>query len=181
MENMTLRPLTACLLVLSVGAGCAPEGSESAPAMLLEGRPSGQVTEDASANSRAPNPANGANAAKAGDAASSFLPDGRAVETDELTQTVAELCRARLEAFSDPRAAKATYERSRAGIETATRALAPSYALAAASLAEARDAVEGDLAPDPPRPTLDLNLGLLTERMRAGLARLGIRSAPCKR
>jgi hypothetical protein len=178
MENMTLRPLTACLLVLSVGAGCAPEGSESAPAMLLEGRPSGQVTEDASANSRAPNPANAANA---GNAASSFLPDGRAVEADALTQTVAELCRARLEAFSDPRAAKATYERSRAGIETATRALAPSYALAAASLAEARDAVEGDLAPDPPRPTLDLNLGLLTERMRAGLARLGIRSAPCKR
>jgi len=108
--------------------------------------------------------------------------DGQAVEVDRLTGAVAGLCLAREQASKDVRAAKATYEqRSRDGIETATRALRPSYSRAASTVAEAAADVEADLAADPPRASLGLNLGVLAERTREGLARLGISTSDCKR
>ncbi len=182
---------TACLLAMTLWTACASQENESAPAMLLEGRESGEVTEngagedgrtadgrsegdagsdagrDGSPGSTAENPSNG------------VVQGEQAAVSKELAQTVAGLCVARSQASTDPEAAKATYARSSARIETATRALRPSYSLAASNLTEARALVEADLATDPPRRTLFLNLGLLTERMREGLARLGIRSSPC--
>jgi len=105
--------------------------------------------------------------------------DGNALDVNEL---VAGLCLARLQASTDPGAAEATYnQRSRNGVAIVASALKGSNSILASSLAEAAAGVEADLGTDPPRPTLDLNLGRLTEMTREGLARLAIRTSACEK
>ncbi len=183
---MTRWRVMACLLAMTLATTCAPDG-ESAPAILLEGRPSGEVTENGPSDQGATSdgepsgiPAEQGSPSAAPDPSTSRV-EGQALDTEEVVQAVGGLCLARVQASSDPRAARATFTRSRAGIETTARALQPSYSPASASVTEMSALVEADLAADPPRPTLDLHLGMLTERMREGLARLGIRSSPCKK
>lgn len=107
--------------------------------------------------------------------------DGAAVESKGLASAVSGLCRAREQVPTDPRAAKATYEKqSRPAIADAGRALRPSYSVAAEALAQATADVDADVSVDPPRPTLAPNLSRLIEVARQGLARLGIATPACE-
>jgi hypothetical protein len=102
-------------------------------------------------------------------------------EVANVADGVAGLCQARQEAKADPRAARATYDaRARAAIESAARALQPSYALQASTLTNAAERVDADLTADPPPASLTDNLGLLTGAMRESLARLGIVTRACE-
>ena len=108
--------------------------------------------------------------------------DAEEVESNGLAAAVAGLCLAREQASGDARAAKATYERrSRVGVDATVRALQDSYSIAASAVAHASDVVEADVATDPPRPTLVVNLTRLTEVTREGLALLGISTPACTR
>lgn len=102
------------------------------------------------------------------------------MEVARLTDAVAGLCQARRQAATDPRAAKATYDRlSRYGVDTTVRLLQPSYSLTAAAVTKAAERVRADLATEPANPTLADDLGRLTEELRRGLARLGITTMTC--
>lgn len=99
-----------------------------------------------------------------------------------LAGAVSGLCLAHRQASTDPRAAKATYHgRARNGVEVTARALQGSYSILASRLAEAAAAVEADLVPDPPRPSLGVSIAGLIERMREGVARLGIPTPACEK
>lgn len=105
---------------------------------------------------------------------------GETVEVARLTEAVSGLCQARQQAATDPRAAKATYDRrSRYGVDTMARLLPPSDAATAAALTKAAEQVQADLAPAPASATLTDGLGRLTEELRRGLARLGIATGAC--
>lgn len=106
------------------------------------------------------------------------MPDDRAAP---LIDAVAGLCQARDQLRTDPRAAKATYDRrSRDGVHTTARTLQDSYSLLATDMSRAAELVEADLANEPQGASLSDNLARLTATMREGLARLGIPTDACE-
>ena len=106
---------------------------------------------------------------------------GEEVETTGLADAVSGLCLARQQGLSDLRVAKETYDRrSRPGVDEIARALGASYSIQASAVADAARAVAADLAMDPPRSELLVNLARLMEVTREGLARLGIPTPPCR-
>lgn len=108
--------------------------------------------------------------------------DGERVESRLLAEAVTELCLAREQASTDPRAATMTYDRgSRSGIAQIARALQEAYSVQASAIIDAAQVVEADIGMEPPPPSLALHLARLTEVARHGLARLGIVTPPCER
>ncbi len=115
-------------------------------------------------------------------ASTTIVVDGETIDVAPLTEALAGLCQARLQAASDAPAAKATYDRrARSGVETVARVLQRSYAVLASSMATAVERVRGDATAEPARPSLPEDLGRLSELMREGLARLGVPTPPCER
>ncbi len=115
-------------------------------------------------------------------APTTIVVDQQTIEVAPLTEAVAGLCQARVEAANDTRAATTTYDRrSRPGIDTTVRLLQPSNARLASSLVAAIERVEADLAAGPASPALASDLARLTELLREGLARLGLPTPACAR
>lgn len=109
-----------------------------------------------------------------------IVADGERVEVARLIEAVSGLCEAREQASKTPAAAKTTYgRRSKNGVEATIKALRSSHAGLATAVTEAFDRVEADLLTQPPAPTLADDLGQLGERMRRGLAALGITTKNC--
>ena len=106
--------------------------------------------------------------------------DGRVLETARLVDAVSGLCQAGREAASDPRAAKATYDRrAHEGLVATVAALRSSYSLLASRLTEAAEAFEGKAASDP-SPSVAEDLARVGAVMREGLAALGVATEPCQ-
>ena len=106
--------------------------------------------------------------------------DAQSVDSG-LADAVAGLCQARREAERDPPMAKATFERRAQEPARATAdALAPSYSILASRITETLAEIEGAAAAVPPSPAFPHELATLIELLREGLARLGIRTAPCQ-
>ena len=111
-----------------------------------------------------------------------IVADGQTIDVAPLTEALAGLCQARLEAVTDAPAAKATYDRrSEPGVDTVVRLLQRSYAVLASSMVTVVERVEADAALNAVPPSLPDDLARLTEIMRQGLASLGVATAACGR
>lgn len=118
--------------------------------------------------------------ASVGGTGATIMADGQQVDAARLIDAVSGLCEARQQAPTTPAAARATYDRrSKYGVEATIQALRSSDAVLASAITEARDRVEADLATQPPAPTLADDLAHLSERMRRGLAALGVTTQAC--
>ena len=106
-----------------------------------------------------------------------IVVDGQTIEVAPLREALNGLCQARHEAATDPRTAKAIYDRrAQVGVDAAVRILRRSYSVVASSMAAAVgriDAAPADVA------TLADDLARLAQLTRDGLARLGVTTSPC--
>lgn len=141
------RRIWACVLPVALAAGCSPRDDSSASI--------------ARATKRTP---------------TTIVVDGQTVDVDQLRAALTGLCQAGREAATDPKAAKATYDRrAQDGVDATVRALRSSYSIVASSMTETVERVEaGDT-------TLADNLTRLAQLTREGLARLGVTTSPCEK